>query len=60
MEWGGEEDGPVVAEGQQVLLPCRRCGALALRFVVKAVTQDMICPRCGGAIRVAARHTGGR
>jgi hypothetical protein len=51
---------PDLAEGQEVRLPCRSCGAMALPFVVGPGVQDLRCPRCGGTVRAEARLENGR
>lgn len=41
-----------LGEGEDVILPCRRCASLSLRIVVREGSLPLQCPRCGGSVRI--------
>lgn len=47
-------------EGEDVLLPCRSCEALALTVTVRASTRTPQCSKCGALTKVQIQRVGRR
>ncbi|MBI2901144.1 MAG: hypothetical protein HYY17_13250 [Planctomycetes bacterium] len=45
-----------IVEGEEVLLPCRHCSSVSLKFMVHAGNSSIECPKCGATTAITVVH----